>query len=188
MTRQEFLEELRSALEIEVSRQVLEDNVKFYDEFIRNEVRKGKTEVQVLEELGSPRLIAHTIIDVESTSDGHKGYSEYSQNSGMNENEYSNDYQKNGGSEYYSNGWNSQDGNEGSGKGLHFNYSDENGWDIRFGRFKLNSWYGKLLGIILVISFFVIVIFLLNLLLPYLLILGAVLFLISLISNAGYKK
>ena len=33
----------------------------------------------------------------------------------------------------------------------------QNGWDVRFGRFKLNSWYGKLLLILIAVLLIVIV-------------------------------
>ncbi len=79
MTRQEFLEELKNALNGEVSPEVLMDTYRYYSTYIDEEIRKGKSEEEVLEELGMPGLIARSIIaaqsgertaDVEYTEDG----------------------------------------------------------------------------------------------------------------------
>lgn len=79
MTRQEFLEELKSALMGEVSAEVMMDSYRYYSTYIDEEVRKGRAEEEVLEELGKPGLIARSIIaaqsgereaDVEYTEDG----------------------------------------------------------------------------------------------------------------------
>ena len=79
MTRQEFLEELKSSLAGEVSAEVMMDSYRYYSTYIDEEIRKGKSEEEVLEELGKPGLIARSIIaaqsgervaDVEYTEDG----------------------------------------------------------------------------------------------------------------------
>ena len=46
---------------------VVEENVRYYDGYISDEVRKGRSEEEVIEEIGDPRLIARTI---EDTTDG----------------------------------------------------------------------------------------------------------------------
>ncbi len=63
MTKQEFLEGLQTALAGEVPSSVLNDNLRYYEEYIVTEMRKGKSEEEVMEMLGDPRLIARTIID-----------------------------------------------------------------------------------------------------------------------------
>ena len=63
MTKQEFLSGLETALSGEVSQQVFLENMRYYRGYIEDELRKGRSEAEVLEELGSPRLIARTIID-----------------------------------------------------------------------------------------------------------------------------
>lgn len=77
MTRQEFLDELRLALNGEVAPSVITDNLAYYERFILEEVRKGRTEEEVLEELGSPRLIARTIIDTSGNMRSQRAYEEY---------------------------------------------------------------------------------------------------------------
>lgn len=63
MTKQEFLEKLRLALNGRVSSEQLTENMHFYEDYINVEIRKGRTEEEVLEELGDPRLIARTIAE-----------------------------------------------------------------------------------------------------------------------------
>lgn len=63
MDKKEFLEKLTIALAGQVSRQVIEENVNYYDNYISEEIRKGRPVGQVLEELGDPRLLARSIID-----------------------------------------------------------------------------------------------------------------------------
>lgn len=55
---------LRRKLTGEVSPQEVEKNLMYYETYISDRVRQGKTEEEVLEELGSPLLIAKTIIDM----------------------------------------------------------------------------------------------------------------------------
>jgi uncharacterized membrane protein len=69
MEKQEFLDKLRGALTGEVSTRLVTDNVRYYDEYILTQSRMGKSEAEVIEELGDPRLIAHTIIDMNQTGD-----------------------------------------------------------------------------------------------------------------------
>jgi uncharacterized membrane protein len=77
MTRQEFITELRTALEGQVSRAVLQDNINYYETYIMQESRKGRTEEEVLEELGNPRLIAKTIIDSTPEEEAGQEYHSY---------------------------------------------------------------------------------------------------------------
>lgn len=73
MTKQEFLEKLRLALSGRVNSEVVTENINFYEDYINTEIRKGKLEENVLEELGDPRLIARTIADTTPQSAGAKG-------------------------------------------------------------------------------------------------------------------
>lgn len=62
MTKQVFLEELRQSLSGEVSSEAVMDSYRYYSTYIEDEMRSGKTEEQVVEELGRPALIARSII------------------------------------------------------------------------------------------------------------------------------
>lgn len=72
MTKKEFLQELRIALQGQVPQAQVNEHLQYYDNYIMEESRKGKTEEQVIESLGSPRLIAKTIHQT-SDSTGQKG-------------------------------------------------------------------------------------------------------------------
>ncbi len=65
MTRQEFLDTLRRALNRELSAAQVEENIAYYDNYIREQMAKGQTEAQVIARLGDPRLIARTILQVD---------------------------------------------------------------------------------------------------------------------------
>lgn len=70
MTRTEFIETLRNQLVGEVSEEEIENTIRYYQEYISEAMRQGKTEAQVLEELGSPNLIARTVIDMAKENGG----------------------------------------------------------------------------------------------------------------------
>ena len=63
MNKEDFLRGLQNALSGEVPPMVVRDNLRYYDDYIRTEIQKGRGEDQVMEELGDPRPIARTIID-----------------------------------------------------------------------------------------------------------------------------
>lgn len=70
MRKAEFLKELQEALAGEVSSAVIRENLNYYDQYISQETASGRGEEEVLEELGSPRLIARTIIDSSEAAGG----------------------------------------------------------------------------------------------------------------------
>ncbi len=82
MAKQEFLQELRAALQGEVSQSAINEHLRYYDSYITEEARKGKSEEEVVSMLGSPRLIAKTLIDTSeqfgSYGGQEKGYREES--------------------------------------------------------------------------------------------------------------
>lgn len=63
MNKQEFIDRLRAALNGRVSPNLVIENVNYYEDYINMEMRKGRTEAEVLQSLGDPRLIARTIIE-----------------------------------------------------------------------------------------------------------------------------
>ena len=69
MSRNEFLTKLKEALEMDLSSQKVEEQVAFYRQYINEEVGKGRTEAEVLEELGDPWVIARNILSTEDVSD-----------------------------------------------------------------------------------------------------------------------
>lgn len=74
MNKEDFLNELQECLsEGEVSNQEIYDSLAYYRGYIQDEIASGKTQEEVLKELGSPRLIARSIIDASSEEEKQKG-------------------------------------------------------------------------------------------------------------------
>ena len=119
MTRQEFLHELQIALQGEMSREAVEGHIRYYGDYIMEESRKGASEEEVVARLGSPRLIAKTLIDTtEQFGPSFQG----------------------------AHGWDGESRDEGSGRrGFGAGYSQQGGWEVRLGKWKLNGWTGKLI-------------------------------------------
>lgn len=63
MTKQEFLHNLTVALNLNVTDAVIHQQLAYYDRYISDEIAKGRSEAEVVESLGSPRLLAKTIIE-----------------------------------------------------------------------------------------------------------------------------
>ncbi|MEZ3486896.1 MAG: DUF1700 domain-containing protein [Lachnospiraceae bacterium] len=63
MTKYEFLDKMRHALANDLSGPVIQENISYYDSYINDEVRKGRSEEAVTEELGDPWALARTIIE-----------------------------------------------------------------------------------------------------------------------------
>lgn len=63
MTKQQFLEELRLALEGMIPEEAVKENIRYYENFIWEQERNGRSQEEILRELGNPRLIAKTIVD-----------------------------------------------------------------------------------------------------------------------------
>lgn len=157
MTKKEFLEELRIALQGEVSQSVVNENLNYYDNYIMEESRKGKTEEEVVEMLGSARLIAKTIIDLAEQPYANNGQTYYEEEDSMNH----------AGDEYSRK------------KGFHMDFDEKNGWDIGFGRFKINSWYGTILLIAIIVLIFYILFHVAIALIPIVMPIILVVFLVS---------
>jgi uncharacterized membrane protein len=68
MNKTKFLEGLKEALQGELSAAEINTQLLYYERYIDDELRKGRTEKDILEELGSPRLIARTIIETKGNN------------------------------------------------------------------------------------------------------------------------
>lgn len=89
MNKEEFLIQLREYLEGKVSNEELAESLAFYRSYISEEEISGKTEEEILQSLGNPRLIAHSIIDAqEEASKGQStGFYDVEEDSYQDENE-----------------------------------------------------------------------------------------------------
>ena len=68
MTKNQFLEKLRTALNGKMSPDSVTENLRYYEDYINTEIRKGRAEAEVLSALGDPRLIARTIVETRGGS------------------------------------------------------------------------------------------------------------------------
>lgn len=61
MSREEFLKKLNDSLSESLDRDKVNEQIDYYDNYISDEIKKGRSEKEILLELGDPRLIAKTI-------------------------------------------------------------------------------------------------------------------------------
>lgn len=183
MTRQEFLDELRIALQGSINQNQVNEHLRYYENYIMEEARKGKSERQVIEELGNPRLIAKTLINTaDSGENRNKNFSEERRNEG-----YGNTSRRRGnggdrGTSGESGNREFRDSADGrASRGFQADYSPESGWNIHYGKLKLNSWYGKLLLIVVVVLIIVVIGRLVAFLLPIVIPIIIILLVLSLI-------
>lgn len=134
-----FLYDLRLELEKELTAEQTDYQMNLYRNYFVEEMKKGKTEEQVLRKLGEPSKVAEMIID----SYRKREESEDRQFSGMSEADEINSRIRN------------------PEHGIKAEFKENEGWDIRLGKLKLNSWYGTLiiLGVVLVICIFISMLF-----------------------------
>lgn len=157
MTRQEFTEQLRIALQGTIPQKRLNEHLRYYDNYIMEEARKGRTEEQVVADLGDPRLIAKTI-SVTDAAQRAEGTYHHSRDSGG--------YQSRGSDGYRSRDTGGYQGRQGDG------FEERS---LKKGGFWWNTWYGKLaliaVAVLIVVVIAQVVAFLLPIVIPVVLIL-----------------
>ena len=89
MSREEFLQGLREALEGKLNAAAIQQNVDYYSRYITEQMQQGKSEQEVMNTLGDPWAIARTLIDA---SDGTDDAIVYESESGYSTNSGSSDY------------------------------------------------------------------------------------------------
>ena len=78
MNRHEFLKQLESALEAEMSPAKVKGHVEYYRSYIAEELKNGKSEKEVMDLLGDPWVIARSIIDSPlNETDSQYAYADY---------------------------------------------------------------------------------------------------------------
>lgn len=77
-TMEEYLNELSMYLAGEVSQQEINDTLRYYREYFAEERTHGKTDEEIMASLGSPRLIARSIIDAKTGAGDSTGKYTYS--------------------------------------------------------------------------------------------------------------
>ena len=84
MTQIEFVTELEQALRGNVEERIIQENVRYYNDYISEQRAAGKSEEEIFASLGSPRLIAKTIIDTsgEASTQGNSHAGSYNYSTG----------------------------------------------------------------------------------------------------------
>ena len=75
MLKEEFLDGLRRALSGNVEVEVINETIRYYEDYIDIQIKKGTSEATVMEQLGKPQLIAKSILD----ANANRYQSEYSE-------------------------------------------------------------------------------------------------------------
>lgn len=130
MSKEDFLLELERALLSELPKTEVDSNLVFYKEFIAGEMEKGKSEQEIIEALGNPRLIAKTIMETYaiSSSNVKRNVNDY-----YNKSEYSD-----GAKEYYHR---SEQGKK-----------ERKFWNVSYSSTGKTPWYSKVLTGLIIIA------------------------------------
>ena len=75
MDRHEFIDKLRISLNGKVPAEKAAELVEYYNGYITEEMRTGKSEAEVLELLGDPRLIVRSIVSASTNTESDRGSS-----------------------------------------------------------------------------------------------------------------
>lgn len=70
MDRQEFVSRMRACLSGRIPPAMVEENTRYYEDYINTRIRLGEPEESVLKALGDPRLIARSIVAADSVKTG----------------------------------------------------------------------------------------------------------------------
>lgn len=130
----DFLYILKLQLEGRITSEQIEEQILLYQNYIEEQIAGGKTLDQVMRKLGDPVKIADLIVDsYEKRARAQKSTQANWKNMTADE-------------------INAQIQNPE--KGFHAEFKENEGWDVRLGNLKLNTWYGTLLilGVVLGIS------------------------------------
>lgn len=76
MTRNEFIDTLQRALAGNLNSSSVNENIRYYQDYIDVQIRLGQSEEEVIASLGDPRLLAKTITEA-GKLEGCSGYQEY---------------------------------------------------------------------------------------------------------------
>lgn len=153
MNKSEFLNILREQLTDSMPASEIYSNIQYYDNYISRAIASGKSEEEVMDELGDPRLIAKTLIDADEGPVYSQTYEEtWYDDSGNPQSESTDDY-------------------------------SEDNTRRRVHTFDLSAWYNKLLMVLLAIVFIFLVITVARVLFPVAIVLIAIGVISSLFRN-----
>lgn len=158
MSKAEFLDILREQLDGEIPSGEIYSNIRYYEQYIEREIQSGKTEEEVMELLGDPRLIAKTLIDADEISPSNSSYEDASY---------------------------SQEDTQGSGTERTYYQEDtpERDPSTHVHKLDLTTWYGKLLLILGAGALIFLLVTILSFLLPFIIVIVLICVILSLIKR-----
>ncbi len=133
----DFLYVLQCELEEKLTGEQILYQLNLYRKYMSEQMAEGKTEAQVLQKLGDPTVVAQKVMEAYEN----KEKQEAAQRGNALKDPFTLTAEE----------MNAQIKNPEW--GFHLQFEENKGWDIRLGKLKLNSWYGTLiiLGVVLVI-------------------------------------
>lgn len=152
MSKKEFLDILYNQLSGQMPEGSVAAHVQYYRNYIEDEQQKGRTETDILNDLGDPRLIARTLLDTEVGAGNPQNGSTYS----AIYNEADSDY----------NEYDSSDSARGHVKKHSF-------------KLDLSTWYGKVAVILIAAVVLLLLVTILGILIPVVIVAGVIMYIIS---------
>lgn len=133
----DFLYVLQCELEEKLTGEQILYQLNLYRKYMSEQMAEGRTEAQVLQKLGDPTVVAQKVMEAYEN----KEKQEAAQRGNALKDPFPLTAEE----------MNAQIKNPEW--GFHLQFEENKGWDIRLGKLKLNSWYGTLiiLGVVLVI-------------------------------------
>lgn len=152
MSKKEFLDILYNQLSGQIPEGSVAAHVQYYRNYIEDEQQKGRTETDILNDLGDPRLIARTLLDTEVGAGNPQNGSTYS----ATYNEADSDYNK-------------------------YDSSDSARGHVKKHSFKLDfsTWYGKVAVILIAAVVLLLLVTILGILIPVVIVAGVIMYIVS---------
>lgn len=131
----DFLYILKLQLMDRLTPEQIDDQMVLYQNYIEEQIAGGKTLEQVMRKLGDPAKVADMIVDYYEKQAKLKEQREAKEQIGNMTAQEINDQIQN------------------PEHGFHAEFKENEGWDVRLGKLKLNTWYGTLiiLGVVLLV-------------------------------------
>lgn len=152
MSKTEFLDILYNQLSGQMPEGSVAAHVQYYRNYIEDEQQKGRTETDILNDLGDPRLIARTLLDTEVGAGNPQNGSTYS--AIYNE------------ADSYYNKYDSSDSARGHVKKHSF-------------KLDLSTWYGKVAVILIAAVVLLLLVTILGILIPVVIVAGVIMYIVS---------
>ncbi len=162
--KDEYIAELSQALFGKLSMGQINSQVRYYDHYISQEVEKGKSQEQVIEELGGAVDLARQIVEkVKENQAKEEPQDQVITRKVTRANRFAQAAQSHGYTladkpqeeevQIQERTYTEADQYLDNYHGIKAEYSEEKGWEVKAGPFKLNKWYGTvlILAVILII-------------------------------------